>query len=76
MSLRFNQYPEYEYVFIDLILHSLVPYESGAFSLEEGRIAPMSFLTQACRKRQLFGVFGNVINYFLIMFLSYQICAT
>ena len=33
-------------------------------------------LSQACRKRRLFGVFGNVIIYFLIMFLYYQICVT
>ena len=40
------------------------------------RVNCSTALTKACRKRRLSGVFGKVRNYFLIMFLYYQICAT
>ena len=32
--------------------------------------------TRPCCKTRLFGVFGKVRNFFLIMFLYYQSCAT
>ena len=47
---------------------------SGAFSLEEGRIAPLPLPRHVVRGDYL--ECGIVRNYFLIMFLYYQICAT
>ena len=56
------------------ILH-VWPCGSRGHLIEEG-LNSSTALTQSCRKRRLSVVFGKVINYFLIMFLYYQICAT